>query len=378
MISVLIPDCDEWLSLPVAYCLKVSRQIVVHGLSRRRSRPLRLSRLFASFEDIKEYELPSWLTRIDEIVAREGVDVVMPASSAGIRALSVHRQRLSCAEKLVWLPEAHAFDVATNKARLADLLADTDLPRPRTAVVPGVSPKPEILSALTFPVLAKPPLSSGGAGIRRFEHLRELNQFLSDRSDLQDWIIQEYVQGTDLCVNLLCQNGRILASTVQHAITPPSAPYASIGAGFHFTDDALAIDIARRLVEKLGWSGVANIDMRLDAKRALPLVLEVNGRYWNSLLGSLHAGVNFPLLACEALLGRSLSNRRPAHVRYFNGAANAVLSLVGGGQNRIRPGETDLTYLSRDLSFFISIQFAKAAKYVRERLPTIMRRATRP
>src|SRR5437762_3298807 len=116
MISVLIPDIDEWLSLPVAYCLKSSGHVNVHGLSRRKSRSLQLSNLFSSYEYSQEFELSSWLTRIDEIVAKQRVNVVMPVSSAGIKALSEHRRVLSCASKLVRLPESHIFDTATNKA----------------------------------------------------------------------------------------------------------------------------------------------------------------------------------------------------------------------------------------------------------------------
>ena len=56
---------------------------------------------------------------------------------------------------------------------------------------------------------------------------------------------------------------------------------------------------AEKLIRELGWSGVANIDMRFDTPHQTPLVLELNGRYWFSLQGSLIAGINFPLLACD-------------------------------------------------------------------------------
>ena len=103
--------------------------------------------------------------------------------------------------------------------------------------------------------------------------------------------------------------------------------------------------VANKLVHELGWSGVANIDMRYDARHKIPMVLELNGRYWFSLLGSLNAGVNFPLLACEMCLGEIKANRKPHGARYFARKESALLSLVGGGRLGIRPHETDLRYL---------------------------------
>jgi hypothetical protein len=156
-ISVLIPDVYEWLSLPVAYCLKSTGQVEVHGFSRRKSMPLQLSNLFTSFNFMEEFELNSWLMRIDEIVADRQTDVVLPTSTLGIRALSEHGRRLNCAEKLVHLPEPHSFHTATDKALLADFLAAHGFRQPATVVVTAGEPRPEGLSALAFPVLAKPP-----------------------------------------------------------------------------------------------------------------------------------------------------------------------------------------------------------------------------
>ena len=367
-ISVLIPDVDDrLLSLRVAYCLKTSGRVTVHGLSRCKSRRMRLSNLFQSFSDIDDFNLSSWLTRIDEIVATQRVDLVLPVSSLGIRALGEHSRALRCAERLVQLPEPYAFDIATNKASLADFLAAHRFPHPPTVVLIGGAPRPETLSTLAFPVLVKPPVSHSGKGIRKFENPNQLEIFLADQGKEQDWLVQEFVQGTDFGVSVLCHNGRVIASTVQHAIVPSHIPYHS-ATSLEFRHDLAAMDIVTKLVKALNWSGVANIDMRLSRQAKAPLVLELNGRYWLSLLGSLHAGVNFPLLACESALGLPKSNFRLNETRYFAGHRSAALSLLGGGRWRVRPSETDLGYLVRDPIFFTSIAMTELAKIFRDKV----------
>jgi predicted ATP-grasp superfamily ATP-dependent carboligase len=198
-----------------------------------------------------------------------------------------------------------------------------------------------------FPVLAKPPGLFGGNGIQRCEDRRALDVFLAGKPEGEIWVVQELLEGHDVCVNMLCQDGKIIASTVQHAVDQSTRTYWP-PSYFEFRSDRAASTLARRMTEKLSWSGIINIDMRSDAKRQTLVALEVNGRYWASLLGSMNAGVNFPLLACEAVSGSIVSNRRPRDSRYFKGARNIARSLIGGGKHGVKPHETDLRYLVGD------------------------------
>jgi hypothetical protein len=367
-ISVLIPDAEAENSKRVALCLKTSGRVILHGLSRRSSMPLRTSSLFATFDcSMEKIELGLWLKRVDEIVARQQIDVVLPTSDFSIRALSEHGPSLACADRLAQLPNQHTFDMATNKASLAKFLTVHGIPQPPTVLVTVGAQMPDGLSALNFPVLAKPPLLAGGRGIQRCKDPAELDDFLADKPTGEIWVVQELVKGHDVCVNALCQKGKVIASTAQHAID--QSPY-SFGppTDFEFKSDLLATGIAGRLIEKLSWSGIANIDMRFDTKRNAPVVLEVNGRYWASLLGSMNAGVNFPLLACEAISGSTVSNRHPRDTRYFRGKSNMLQSLTGGGKHRVKPSETDLRYFVQDpvrLAWYLT---SKAAESIRDKL----------
>ena len=155
--------------------------------------------------------------------------------------------------------------------------------------------------------------------------------------------MQSLIEGRDLGINVLCRDGQILAATVQHPIKTSSEPFGT-AIGIEFRDDPAAWDVAERLIRELGWSGIANIDMRFDARGKIPLVLELNGRYWFTLLGSLNAGVNFPLLMCEMCLGELKANRKPHRARYFSGETLCAFEPGGRGTFRIRPHETNLRY----------------------------------
>lgn len=357
---MLIPDADAWACLLVAHCLADSGEVTLHGLSRRETSPNRHSNLFASFESLRSnIEIDQWLTAIGEIVSRRSIDIVLPISGFAIRSLSERRAALSWSSKLVQLPDPNVFDLATSKATLANFMKAHDIACPSTTIVNTGQQGQPLLSNLSYPVLAKPPTSTAGEGIRVFNDAAHLELFLATSPSGQTWVLQDFVQGHDICVNVLCQKGEILASTVQREIQASAKAFQPT-LGIDVTEDPMATALAQKLMLKLGWTGVANIDMRFDAKRKIPLVLEVNGRYWGSLLASLNAGVNFPLLACETSLGMTISNRKPQRARYFYGSnRHLLLSLAGGGKYRIRPSETLLRYFIRDPIPFV-VQFASA------------------
>jgi len=221
----------------VARCLAASGQVVLHGFAQSAAPAARHSGLFASFEEnTGECDVKAWLVRIGRIVKEKQIDVVLPASVFAIRSLSEHRQELSWAAQLPDLPKPHTFDVATDKATLADFLGTHGLPHPPTAILTTGTLAHDRLSALEFPVLAKPPLGYGGRGIKRFENLKGITGFLAERPIDERWVVQSFIEGSDVDVNVLCREGQIVAATVQHAIKASSKQFQP-AIGIEFKED---------------------------------------------------------------------------------------------------------------------------------------------
>ena len=79
-----------------------------------------------------------------------------------------------------------------------------------------------------------------------------------------------------------------------------------------------ALELAKKLMKSLNWSGVANIDMIYDQERDLVQILEINPRYWLTTDASAIAGVNFPYLYCLNALGINFEVPAYSELNYLN------------------------------------------------------------
>ena len=79
-------------------------------------------------------------------------------------------------------------------------------------------------------------------------------------------------------------------------------------------------------MKKLNWSGIANIDLRYDELENNYKILEINPRFWGSVIGSLAAGINFPYLTCLTALGQTFE--KPEYKNIFYAKPQISLNML--------------------------------------------------
>lgn len=95
-----------------------------------------------------------------------------------------------------------------------------------------------------------------------------------------------------------------------------------------YFDDQNLINLSKRLIMTMGWSGIANIDFLINNSEGSINILDFNPRFGQSLLGSLVVGVNFPLLSCLGALGLEYPNmQQQGAIRYAHPATQCKMLL---------------------------------------------------
>ena len=297
-INILIPDGEIELSLRVLNCLSKFKHVKVHILSRVKWVEIRFSKNISSFNYFSEpISDKDWIEIIKSEIIKRKIDVLMPIYTKNIRLISKYRKEFNLLVSDLVLPATESFDIANNKWKLYKLLKKYDINSPDTFYYD--STKKCNTKKLEFPVLIKPFESFAGRYILKINDKKQLLTTLKKRGHT---LIQKYIEGYDIDMSVLCKNGEILAFTIQKGYIFRKSPY-SPSLGIEFLYDEKLYKIVEKLIRKLNWSGVAHIDLRYDKIAKDFKVIEINPRFWGSIIGSNKVGVNFAYLYCLTSLG---------------------------------------------------------------------------
>lgn len=294
----MIPDAESDFTLFVVTCLAQSDAQNIYLLSSKAKSPVRTSRFCTSSYIRSKDADEAWFDHIRRITRQVHVDVILPISEDGIRFASAWRGPLSKLAALPPLPRADFFDVVADKGLFANHAFRHRLPHPRTISDASERTLEDQLCEISLPALVKPRRASNGVGIQYYDDEERLRDFVRTHQEVPGgYVVQEFVYGRDIDCSVLCKDGQILAYTMQQPTIDNPRRFAP-PRGIKFVHDAQTLATVKELVSTLSWSGIGHIDMRFNERDRRIEIIEINPRYWASLLGSLIAGVNFPYLSC--------------------------------------------------------------------------------
>jgi len=350
--SVLIPDGESDFALFAMHSFIDFPQIKIYVLSNQRWAPARFSRychryLFQKFPASARFDA------IAEVIRQHHIDVIMPIEMEWLSPFDDKRLMLSDLAALTPVLDAKTFEIANNKWLLLELLRTHGIPTPPTVLCTLDSDFEQRINQLQFPVLVKPVTAWGGEGIRHFQDLAQLRQFLAQNKKQpikNRYIVQSFLTGHVIGLNMLCRDGQMLAYTMQRGFIANPQQYAA-AAAIEFIAHQEALELGKTLAAVLKYNGVANVDMFYDAQEGKIKVLELNARFWGSLRGSYLAGVPFPYLACLTALDIPFPTPDYVLTRYIHpktALKEGLRRLVGKGEYDFEFRETGLKYMRAD------------------------------
>jgi predicted ATP-grasp superfamily ATP-dependent carboligase len=219
--------------------------------------------------------------------------------------LAQHRDRFAGITGLPFAPYDNLL-FARDKFKVLKLAQALGVPTPQTYEITNIDERETLDRQLQYPVVVKPRIGSGSAGIHYVAEPSQLapaleRVFLSGQLPL----VQERLppDGAGIGASfLLDQEHQVRASFIHQRIREypveggPSTLRQSI------IHDQVRDDGAR-LLQSLHLTGVAMAEFKIDSRDGKAKLLEVNPRFWGSLALAINAGVNFPYLLTLMALG---------------------------------------------------------------------------
>ena len=242
-------------------------------------------------------------------------DVLIPTTDTTIAILRRYRADVERRVRVA-LPSDEALNAAQDKQITLERARAEGVAVPRTRVFASVFELDREAERLTYPCVVKPRFSrywDGAGPIARgtaqyaysAASLREIFKRAGQSADML--LVQEFVAGEAIGVFALMDEGqpRVVFAHRRLREANPTGGRASLAESIppdeRFTAPAL------RLLRAVRWSGVAMVEFKDPSASAAPVVMEINGRFWGSLPLAIAAGVDFPLLLVQQVLGLELT-----------------------------------------------------------------------
>ena len=211
--------------------------------------------------------------------------VLIPCSDAAVLAISRWRDRL-CGPYRFVLPEHDTVELLMDKIRFAEHATATGLPIPETHVLRSRSDAEAIAPTFGYPAVLKPPIKTAAwmaatkAKVFRVDTPDELLATYDRFADTSDALIaQAWIDGDES--QLVSANAYFDRDGVARAMFiarkirqwPPETGTSCLGV--EVRDDATR-DVCLRLFGEVGYSGLAYVEVKVDAATGRRLIVEPN------------------------------------------------------------------------------------------------------
>ena len=247
------------------------------------------------------------------VVARERVDLVIPASDVHVIVTSALRDALGCR---TFLPSPRTIELCQDKYDLTVFLRSRDLPAPLTYGVTRLDEIDEIFErfpsgALLWCRIRRGTASMGATSVRTPQHAKGWIGHWHDMRGvpIESFTLSEYLPGRDfLCQGLWKDGQLVLVKTFERlsyfgGAANPSG-LSSLSALAKTVYEPRVVDVCRRVIDAIDTraSGVFSIDLKEDRTRT-PCITEINaGRFFMAMnnldaAGKHNMGVTYVRLA---------------------------------------------------------------------------------
>lgn len=240
-----------------------------------------------------------------KLIKENKYDVVVPVKDRAAIYLSKRKPELEKYSKLAvnyWEEMQYAAD----KALTMKICEEEGIPAPRT--VSGDNILEQIDSkGLKFPLVVKPRTEGGSAGFNIIKTREKLEKYLEQYNNENGPLLcQEYIEQGD-APQYRADFFRDRDGNFKMSIVGKNTRWYPLDGGFGIFavtlhDDDI-IKNGKKLLDRIGWNGYANVDMVWDSRENKAKIIEINGRTGGSITLDYAAGLNVSQLILENELG---------------------------------------------------------------------------
>lgn len=303
------------------------------------SSPILKEVFFTKYMNSNEYEKV-----VEELDEKIHFDGIMPVRDYAVRAASKMADKLSLNGI-----GGETSEILTNKLLLREACEKYSIPHPRYAKITSINDLKEFYRG--EPIIFKPANRQASLGISKINsnedienawnytiNAEESNKQIIKRDFSDEYIAEEFVDGYEVSVETIVQNGKIIFNNITSKISLEDS-FVEVG---HIVPANIDIDIKKKIEkEKLDFVEKLNIKNGLlhsewKVSNGSPILIECAGRTPGDGISTLISNTyefNFFSQVCRVYLGEMINiknvPKKVSTVRFFIGQPGVIKDILG-------------------------------------------------
>jgi len=254
-------------------------------------------------------DLEGYTEALLDLVRRPAVRAILPMRELDVYTLARRRETFAEHVTPLW-PPFEVLRTAHDRTALAAAAREAGVREPNTKLLGDVTDwDREVIIKGRYAMLAPeylPTIDPGTTGevpktvfpeVGREPDCEALRRRMGHEP-----VVQEYIDGTEYTFRALYDDGERVATAQKRMVR--GFTYARGPSVCHETARDPELErVGRRLLDVLGWHGLASVGFIRENGTGDFYLLEINPRFWASLPLDVHAGMDFPLYYWQRVTG---------------------------------------------------------------------------
>lgn len=232
---------------------------------------------------------------------------------------------------------------ATDKGEMIKAFETARVEHPWYFILSGSEDLDDVIEQITYPCISKPVDNAGSRGVMLVHNKEELKEaviYSSSNGRKGDVIIEEYLQGNEVSVEVMAVDGVVHVLQVTDKLTTGAPHFVEMGhsqpSRLGEANVAAIKDLAARAVQSVGIeNGPAHVEIMLTAygPRMIELGARMGGDCITTHLVPLSTGIDMVKATIQVALGErpdiKLKFSKGSAIRYFKEKHGVITSISG-------------------------------------------------
>ncbi|MFW9965449.1 MAG: ATP-grasp domain-containing protein [Candidatus Sifarchaeia archaeon] len=238
---------------------------------------------------------------LQKILKNENYDVLLPISWYANYTLSKYHDLVDDYVNLAIAP-TESMEIAANKDKTMEFAERVGVSIPQTISL-NESNLDDVGTQIGFPLVVKGSLEAGT--VRYAKNSKELKDAYEMLRNTRP-IAQQYIRGAGVGFFAAYKNGTCVAHFMHARVReyPSSGGPSTAARAYHSVQ---LKEQGTNLLNALNWHGLAMVEFKRSELDGNFYLMEINPKFWGSLDLAIHAGVDFPYVACRIAMNEDVS-----------------------------------------------------------------------